>query len=119
MAVKEYSSEAAASQRPDNLSCTIGKILAYIDEISQDVEDAPAVCRQIVHFLCHVEVPHQPDQIPAFRDKIKKVDQFLETLSASNQTGEVVTICLNELYAIMRKNSEWDERKRFAFRAYS
>lgn len=110
MAVKEYSSEAAASQRPDQLSYTIGKILAYIDEHSQrqDVgEDAPAICRQIVHFLCHVEVPHQSAEINAFRDKIKKVDQFLEHLStASQHAGEVVTICLSELYAIMRKNSE-------------
>lgn len=51
MAVKEYASEAA-NQRPEYFNYSVTNILAYIEEISQDINpDQPTVCRKIVNLL--------------------------------------------------------------------
>lgn len=53
MAVKEYSSEAASNHRTENLNYSINIILAYIDEIRQNIDetDLAEVFRKIVNML--------------------------------------------------------------------
>lgn len=55
-----------------------------------------------------MEIPSQPDQILAFREKIKKVDQFLEAMSKNDTShSEIVTACLKELYKIIMTIGEF------------
>lgn len=44
-----------------------------------------------------MKIPIQADQITGFREKIKKVDQFLEMLSNRYSNEDIVNICLKEL----------------------
>lgn len=46
-------------------------------------------------------MPNQSDQIKGFREKILKIDKYLESLIKSEKASDIVAACMEELYKII------------------